>query len=43
MQLPEFGVRLRKGHACFNRSAVLRAQKNDAAILVLLRELIGEQ
>jgi len=43
MQLPEFGVRLRKGHACFNRSTVLGAQKNDAAILVLLRDLVGEQ
>src|SRR5216683_7136409 len=43
VQLPEIGIRPRKRNASLNGPAVLRAQKNDAAVLLLLRQLIGEQ
>jgi len=43
VQLPEIGIRSRKRDAGLNSSAVLRAQKNDAAVLLSLCQLIGEQ
>ena len=43
LHLPEIGIRPWKRDACLDGSAVLRAQKNDAAVLLLLCQLIGEQ
>src|SRR5580692_6291371 len=43
MHLPKIWIRLRKRHARLDGSAIPRAQKNDAAILLLLRQLVGEQ
>jgi hypothetical protein len=43
VQLPESGIRVRERDAGLNGSAVVRAQKNNTAVLLLLRQQICEQ
>ena len=42
-EMPEVGIRKRERHAGFDCPAAPRAEKDDAAVLLFLRQHVGEQ